>query len=73
MGYDSRHGMKDRRVLIDYTNWRGERDWRTVEPVGIFFGSNEWHKEKQWLMYARVDGVVKTFALAMVHKWEVMS
>ena len=30
-------------VTIDYTNYRGERAYRTVLPVRIWFGETEWH------------------------------
>ena len=39
-----------RNVRICYTNHRGERRERVILPTRIYFGSNEWHKEPQWLM-----------------------
>ncbi len=32
-------------VIIDYTNWRGERSVRRIFPLGISFENNEWHPE----------------------------
>jgi hypothetical protein len=58
-------------VTIDYTNWRGERAIRRVKPVRIRFGSNEWHREPQWLLYA-VDvekRALRAFALCSIHSW----
>jgi len=61
-------------VTIDYTNWRGERRTRNVLPISIKFGSNEWHRDPQWLMLAadletpRADP--KWFALAGIHSWQ---
>jgi hypothetical protein len=56
-------------ITIDYTNWRGERRVREIVPLRIFFGSNEWHKEPQWLLEANdpEDGETKTFALTGIH------
>jgi hypothetical protein len=53
-------------LAVDYTNWRGERRERNIYPVRSFFGSNEWHKEPQWLLEAidPEDGKTKTFAFA---------
>jgi len=62
---------KAERVLIDYTNWRGERRSRVIHPLRIEFGSNEWHREPQWLLHAHdmEDPAIpiKTFALAGIH------
>lgn len=48
-----------------YTNWSGETRRRHIRPTKIYFGSNEWHPEEQWLMDA-VDletGQTRTFAM----------
>ena len=44
--------MADRRtiLIIDYTNWRGERSMRTVIPERIEFANSEWHPDTQWLL-----------------------
>lgn len=58
-------------VIIYYTNYRGETSQRHIRPVKIWFGSNEWHIEPQWLLDA-VDiekGAERTFALAAIHHW----
>lgn len=39
-------------LLITYTNWRGETRERRVLPKRVFYGSNEWHPDPQWLMEA---------------------
>jgi hypothetical protein len=63
-------------VVIDYTNWRGERAERRIRPICIHFESNEWHPEPQWLLHAecldRMTDVisVRTFALANIHAWK---
>jgi predicted DNA-binding transcriptional regulator YafY len=59
-------------VLIDYTNWRGERAMRRIRPLGtVTFENNEWHPETQWLLEA-VDLETmsnRTFAMANIHSW----
>jgi hypothetical protein len=58
-----------RPIAVDYTNWRGERRVRKIVPVRIFPGSNQWHKEPQWLMEVVEpdDGETKTLAFAGIH------
>lgn len=37
-------------IKVEYTNYRGEKGIRTIIPLGYEFGSNEYHKEEQWLL-----------------------
>ena len=37
------------KVKFTYTNWKGETRQRQASLWNIFFGSNDWHKEPQWL------------------------
>lgn len=58
-------------VVIDYTNWRGKRSERLIQPVAIRFGATEWHPEPQWLLDA-VDiekAEDRTFAMKDIHQW----
>lgn len=60
-----------REVNVYYTNYRGETASRRILPLRIWFGSNEWHIEPQWLLDA-VDiekGSERTFAMSMIHHW----
>ena len=62
---------QEKRIYIDYTNWRGERRVRLIQPIemGMYFGSNEYHKEPQWLLRA-IDcesNGIRTFALRNIH------
>lgn len=59
-------------VVIDYTNWRGERRRREVCPLSWRYGSSVWHAEKQWLMRAidMEDKGSKEFAVKDIHAWE---
>jgi len=58
-------------VIIDYTNWRGERCNRLICPYGIFWGKNEWHPEEQWLLEARDyrSQETRAFAMKQIHSW----
>ncbi len=59
-------------VCIDYTNYRGERAIRRIRPIKIEYESNEWHEERQWLLYATdldKENAVRTFALENIHSW----
>ncbi len=35
-----------------YRNYRGEEGPRRVRPLGLRYGTSQWHKEPQWLMIA---------------------
>ena len=54
-----------RDLEVRYTNWRGETRLRTIRPVSLFFGSNRWHPQVQWLLVAWdvEKNMLKTFAL----------
>lgn len=58
-------------IRIIYTNWRGETAERSIEPIKIWFGSTEWHKEKQWLLKATdLEKIAeRDFALKDIKKW----
>jgi predicted DNA-binding transcriptional regulator YafY len=63
-----------KRVVIDYTNHRGERGKRVIEPLPehIGFGRNDYHTEPQWLLDAFDvgKGEMRTFAMKDIHSWE---
>jgi hypothetical protein len=65
--------MNNKTVLIDYTNWRGERRLRRIRPTenGLRFTKNQFHTEPQWLLTALDEsGHMKTFAMANIHSWQ---
>ncbi len=37
---------------IDYTNWKGERRWRTIVPIRVEFTATKWHPQPQWMLEA---------------------
>lgn len=60
-----------RAVLIDYTNWRGERSTRLVFPSSIRFGESPYHPGPQWLLDAWdvEKRAARTFAMKDIHRW----
>jgi predicted DNA-binding transcriptional regulator YafY len=60
-----------KQVKVIYTNWRGETAERTIEPIKIWFGSTDWHKEDQWLLRALdIDKQAeRDFALKDIQAW----
>lgn len=38
-------------IKFKYVNWKGETSVRSCIVLGIVWGSNEWHKEEQWLLH----------------------
>ena len=37
-------------LIVRYTNYRGEVSVRRIRPIRVYWGSNKWHPEPQWLM-----------------------
>ncbi len=62
---------QEKMLTIDYTNYRGERSERRIVPKKIIFDSNEWHKEKQWLLEAHdvEKNQVRFFSIKDIHNW----
>lgn len=59
-------------VSIQYTNWKGVQSIRRIMPIKMFYESNEFHTEKQWLLlaYDLDKGAERTFAVKDIHSWE---
>ena len=43
---------EDQAITFTYTNWRGETSIRKAIPMGMEWGSTEWHPEPGWLLNA---------------------
>lgn len=59
-------------VEIIYTNWKGIKAKRTIQPIGIWFGKTEFHPDEQWLLKA-VDiekGEERDFAMKDIESWQ---
>lgn len=39
------------KILLSYTNYRGETQTRTISPVGLWFGQTEYHPKLGWLLH----------------------
>lgn len=64
--------VRGQTIEIDYTNYRGRRGTRRIEPQRIWFGSTDYHREPQWLMDAFDLGraAIRTFALRDIHGFD---
>ncbi len=60
---------EDKVMVIDYTNYRGERGIRRIVPIEMFFGSTDYHVHDQWIMRAYdVDkSAYRDFAMSDIH------
>lgn len=59
-------------VLIEYTNYRGERRWWRIRPVNVAFENSEWHPDTQWILHA-VDvemAANREFAMKDILAWK---
>lgn len=63
--------QEEKKVTLVYTNYKGETSIRHVIPQRIIFGSNEWHKEDQWLMEATdlEKNAMRTFSMKDIRAW----
>jgi hypothetical protein len=61
----------DTLVMLDYTNYRGVRDFYVVKVVRYWFGSTIWHPPEQQLMRAVVvdKDASRDFAVKDIHEW----
>lgn len=58
-------------VTIDYTNWKGERALRRIQPRALRWGQTPYHPEPQFLLRAwdLEKGAMREFALKDIHTW----
>ncbi len=61
-------------VEIDYTNHRGEREVRRVQPRTLTFGVTPHHSTPQWIVdsFCLARNSMRSFALGGVHAWRVV-
>lgn len=59
-------------LLLDYTNYRGERSVRRVIPQRVWYGTTPWHPDEGWLLEAYdVDKQAqRDFALCSIHSMQ---
>lgn len=61
----------DKRVTVEYTNYKGETRLREIRPERLWFGSTEYHPEKQWLLdvFDEEKQERRTYAMKDIHSW----
>lgn len=59
-------------VIINYTNYKGEKARRNISPKSIAFKSTEQHPVTQWILYAYDNDKqdFRDFAMSSIHSWE---
>lgn len=59
-------------VRIVYTNYRRETGERTIIPIELIFGKNEWHPQEQWMIVAHdLDKKAeRTFTVKDIKSWK---
>ena len=66
--------LRPRMVNICYRNWKGVTSYRTVRPIRLFFGSDKYYPEPQWLMeaidFGNLDERCKIFPMCNIFHWE---
>lgn len=63
---------EEKPIKVLYKNWKGEIGERTIIPKNIFYSSNEYHKEKQWLLevFDIEKDALRTYALKDILEWK---
>ena len=64
--------MEEVAIEVKYKNYRGEIGVRKIVPFGIYFGSNEYHKEEQWLLkvWDLEKDAYREYALKDILEWK---
>lgn len=59
-------------VEIIYTNYRGQTNTRKIIPEKVWYGSTQWHPEKQWLLDAHdvSKDALRNFAVKDIKNWK---
>lgn len=42
----------EKKVVVQYTNYRGETSNRRIEVAHVWYGATQWHTEPQWFAMA---------------------
>jgi len=63
--------LEDVAVKVMYKNYKGEVGLRTIFPLQIYMGKNEYHSGEQWLMKVwDVDkNAYRDYALRDIQEW----
>jgi len=59
-------------VTFIYKNYKGVVASRKVKPIKIWYGTTQWYKEKQWLVwgYDYHKNDYRDFALKDIKNWD---
>ncbi len=62
---------KNKKIVINYTNWKGATNDRVIIPVKVWFGETQWHTGQQWFLTATdvTKNEEREFALKNIHKF----
>jgi hypothetical protein len=65
----------EQEIRFRYVNWKGEEGIRRAIPIGLFWGSNEYHPIPQHLMraYDCDKNALRIFALLDIKEWLTMA
>lgn len=63
--------LKQKNILIDYTNWKGSRRWRRVMPIGISWDISVFHQDHGLSLFLKAidvdDCVSRDFLIKDIH------
>ncbi len=65
------NGDASKAIPVRYKNWKGEVAVRNIIPLSVFYGSNDFHKDVQWLMkvWDMEKQDYRTYALKDILEW----
>lgn len=68
-----RNPQPDDKVVVIYTNYRGETAQRTIRPERLWFGTTDWHPTPGWLLKAWDfdKRAYRDFAMSGFEQWSV--
>ena len=57
-------------ITFTYTNWKGKKAQRKALMKSLYWGSNEWHPQEQWLVrgFDLDKQAMRTYALKDMSK-----
>jgi hypothetical protein len=65
------NNIDDISIKVIYKNWKKEVGLRMIIPLSIFYGTNEYHKDEQWLLkvWDLDKNDYRTYALGDIQEW----
>ncbi len=62
-----RYNICIKQIKIVYTNYKNKTSERLIEPIELWFGSNKWHPDEQWILKAKDIAKDEIRDFAVVH------